>query len=219
MCIFKRKNKTEEYKENKTQNNLKHNSENIVNRIDKLVGAIFLKGSSVWELIPSTLLSNIMGTGLSEKEMQDIAISSKRNGDYNKALDCYYKIIYSHFNSYKSKVPVVHMRGLFKVLISANEFKTAFYIASTVYADLQRFSPSNQTEFMVYKTEMINFDDYFRGLLNLIISIVDKNDFSGLIKYCSSYSGNSNYILVKNNSQIKEEMKELRVEIKNNLGM
>ena len=172
------------------------------------------EGAELWsfsETKPVKTAVKIEGRYLNTDELADYAISLKRNGDYALAIGAYIRIM-DAYKQETGKIPIQHVRGLLKVLLSVNCFDIAFCLVSTVCADMEQ----NQN---VDNQEKKLFQKYFSELIFLSKMVVDNNDFSKVSIFAANYSGNVNYTLQRTLTEIKEDMIKIRKKVRSIYGI
>lgn len=175
----------------------------------------FQKGESVWSYVyeePVMTDAKLNRKSVDTKELSDYAIQCKREGNYAEAVGAYVRVMSACVNK-TGHIPVAHVRGLFKVLLCTNDFALAFQLVSTVYADMQN------TQRQVDPQENMLFKQYFTQMLQLIVAVVDDNNFAWAEAIARNYSGSSFYVMQKSNSEIKAEIAPFRNEIRQIYGM
>lgn len=168
------------------------------------------KGWTVWDFSgnePNVIVDELNETAIN---VGKVAVDFKRKEKYAEALGAYIHLINACLKK-TGKIPVVYVRGLYKVLVCINAFKTAFDIVSTILADMEQSSYVNQQEKQV-------FESYFNGLIYLSIQVIDANDFSNVAAFAANYSGNPRYMLFQSNFEIKDEFKRIREQVRQMYG-
>ncbi len=170
-------------------------------------------GSKVWDFTNTIDVDiNLYGVlNLTTSQLVDIATQLKRDAKYAQSLAYYIKAGSGCFDN-TGKIPIMIIRGLVKTLICVNDFKSAYVFASTVLADMQQRGDASAVE-------MALFESYYHGLINLTLSVVDAGDLSSALAFSAKYAGNVNYRLVKTIDEIVDNLKSIRIQIKNVYGM
>lgn len=161
------------------------------------------KGSDVWTFEDyDDFRTELNGKIITLHELSDLAINFKRKADYISALNCYAQILTACSEGIK-KIPILYIKGLYKVFMAANYYKIAFSLIAPVTADLQnrRDTP---------KLTMAIYFDYFRTLVNTILLAADTNNLVPLTQLSRDFSGNTNYKVTRPINEIKEEVSQLR---------
>ena len=158
-----------------------------------------------------------VGTGISINgrtytsiEMDEYAVNCKRKGNYAEALGAY---IHSLDASKKknNKLPIITIKGYWKVLVSVNAFYQAFCVASTVVADMENSQNVNPQEYQL-------FMGYFQNLIQLSKLVIDNNDTSYIHGFAANYSGSSNYQLQRSYEEMREDFLKIRNEVRQIYG-
>ena len=180
-----------------------------------MLGLWLPKGESVWSYVyeePVMTDLKLNNRYVDTKELSDYAIQCKRNGDYAEAIGAYLRTMNACINK-THHIPVAHIRGLFKVLLCVNEFALAFQIISTVYADMLN------TARAVDPQEKMLFQQYFSQMIQMIVAVVDDNNYAWAEAIAKNYAGSPSYAMQKSNSEIKENLNPIRANIKQIYGI
>lgn len=172
------------------------------------------KGPEVWEFMdfsPVKTDVELDGKLADTDELSRYGIEAKRAGKYAEAIGAYIRCMMA-FDQKKGKIPVLLVRGLFKVLVSVNCFSMAFTLVSTILADMQQSQNVDQEEMNLFK-------NYFLELLTLSKNVIDDDDVSIIKEYSRLYSGSSDYRLQRSMSDIRKDFEEIREKVRNIYGV
>lgn len=172
------------------------------------------KGPEVWEFMdfsPVKTDVELDGKLADTDELSRYGIEAKRAGKYAEAIGAYIRCMMA-FDQKKGKIPVLLVRGLFKVLVSVNCFSMAFTLVSTILADMQQSQNVDQEEMNLFK-------NYFLELLTLSKNVIDDDDVSKIKEYSRLYSGSSDYRLQRSMSDIRKDFEEIREKVRNIYGV
>lgn len=172
------------------------------------------KGPEVWEFMdfsPVKTDVELDGKLANTDELSRYGIEAKRAGKYAEAIGAYIRCMMA-FDQKKGKIPVLLVRGLFKVLVSVNCFSMAFTLVSTILADMQQSQNVDQEEMNLFK-------NYFLELLTLSKNVIDDDDVSKIKEYSRLYSGSSDYRLQRSMSDIRKDFEEIREKVRNIYGV
>lgn len=172
------------------------------------------KGPEVWEFMdfsPVKTDVELDGKLTDTDELSRYGIEAKRAGKYAEAIGAYIRCMMA-FDQKKGKIPVLLVRGLFKVLVSVNCFSMAFTLVSTILADMQQSQNVDQEEMDLFK-------NYFLELLTLSKNVIDDDDVSKIKEYSRLYSGSSDYRLQHSMSDIRKDFEEIREKVRNIYGV
>ena len=179
--------------------------------LSKWVGS----GSDIWGFSYASPVKTdvkLNGRYVDTKELSDYAIQAKRSGDYAEAIGAYFQTMMACMNK-NGKIPVAHVRGFFKVLVCVNYFHLAFTLVSTVYADMQTYRGYVDPE------ERSLFEKYFKQLASLSIMVIDRKNFSAVAEFAENYSGSYDYKLQRTESEIIQDIKMIREDLRNVYGI
>lgn len=172
------------------------------------------KGPEIWEFMdfsPVKTDVELDGKLADTDELSRYGIEAKRAGKYAEAIGAYIRCMMA-FHQKKGKIPVLLVRGLFKVLVSVNCFSMAFTLVSTILADMQQSQNVDQEEMDLFK-------NYFLELLTLSKNVIDDDDVSKIKEYSRLYSGSSDYRLQRSMSDIRKDFEEIREKVRNIYGV
>lgn len=172
------------------------------------------KGPEVWEFMdfsPVKTDVELDGKLADTDELSRYGIEAKRAGKYAEAIGAYIRCMMA-FDQKKGKIPVLLVRGLFKVFVSVNCFSMAFTLVSTILADMQQSQNVDQEEMNLFK-------NYFLELLTLSKNVIDDDDVSKIKEYSRLYSGSSDYRLQRSMSDIRKDFEEIREKVRNIYGV
>lgn len=136
----------------------------------------------------------------SHTELNDMAVSLKREGKYTESLEIWFALLKASLNQNK-RINIWIIQGIYKVLICINELYSAFELVLNVnvaYYDSQ-----------IRNLYTVLFDKYFKDLMNLAMSskiIIDQGTIFG---FCAKCSGSFNYQMIKNKDEIKIELERI----------
>ena len=170
-------------------------------------------GPSVWNVSGDPYYDTSIQLGnkiMSSAELDDYCVQCKREGRYTIAVGGYTKSLAASYEKHR-KLPITTIRGFIKVLICLNEFVFAFSIIGTALSDMQKNLNADSNEVRV-------FSGYYQDLIYLAKMIIDNNDNSQLFGWCANYSGSRNYKMQKTNSEIIEEFRNIRNQIRTVYG-
>lgn len=179
-----------------------------------ILNSVFMRGPSAWDFTgnhPIETSVRINGKYLDSNELGNFATQAKRNGQYDAAIGAYSNIFVAYTNL-GERIPVMHARGFFKVLVSANFFQLAFSLVCTVYADMEKSSRVN-----VYEGELFRY--YFRGLRAIAIEAIDNDDMTCVREFAKNYSGQSYYKLCRSETEIIKDLQTIREQVSKIYGM
>lgn len=168
------------------------------------------KGPEVWEFMdfsPVKTDVELDGKLADTDELSRYGIEAKRAGKYAEVIGAYIRCMMAFYQK-KGKIPVLLVRGLFKVLVSVNCFSMAFTLVSTILADMQQSQNVDQEEMDLFK-------NYFLELLTLSKNVIDDDDVSKIKEYSRLYSGSSDYRLQRSMSDIRKDFEEIREKVRN----
>ena len=94
-----------------------------------------------------------------------------------------------------------------------NYFHLAFTLVSTVYADMQTYRGYVDPE------ERSLFEKYFKQLASLSIMVIDRKNFSAVAEFAENYSGSYDYKLQRPESEIIQDIKMIREDLRNVYGI
>lgn len=134
------------------------------------------------------------------------AVSAKRNGLYEEAVNIYLDILES-MNCANSSI----MSYLFKVILCAEEFALAYGLLAVMEEEITR-KIGPQCPIMAFPGGPVVgyipwwFTEYKREMLNSSLQTIRSKNIQYLLEYVKNKSGNPNYRFTKSDSQILAEI-------------
>ena len=177
-----------------------------------ILASLFHRGPGVWgmtsrncRLVPANV------RGADGPALGDDAVEFKRRGQYYDSLNIYLVLITESLNQL-GYVGVATMRGLYKTLISMNDYLDAWSIACTVYSDMQRNPGADYEYCTLFKSD-------FEVMCALAIDVVDRGRMDNLELYTSETSGSRYYRFAKTQREIMAQFRTIRDDMRKNLGV
>lgn len=169
----------------------------------------FPVGPQIWDATstaPYPTRVDVDGRVWSGEDFNNLCIKWKNREDYVNAIGGYVRLLSAGLTE-NGKLPVFLVRGFFKTLVCANAFQTAYSLATTVLADIQKDPAASPIEVFAFTT-------YWEELEKLAIKVIDNEDYSGIKGFCENYGDKSEYSLAKDYSEIHADMFLIRENIK-----
>lgn len=173
----------------------------------------FQDGPKVWDFNYKNRLETVKlntGNTMSVENMYKMAIDAKRHESYDIAISFYMRILAEHYETFRT-IPVIYVRGLFKVLMCTNSYQLAYKIISTIVGDMQHYEDIDpMLEQMLW--------DYWKRLNLLSIEVVDNGKYDLVKAFSAEFAGNSNYEVIATKKDIMSDLNFIRTFLRNTYG-
>ncbi len=176
-------------------------SKKTYERLDNLVNKIWNRGYTYD--IDNVRLFMSSKMCLDPVKTTDLALSQKRNGDYEKSIINYLDALEGSASAhFMHALPPGGLRDMSKVLIAANEYTYAYDILLSIFRVMVNYETSLNKD-ALYLLQQTKMDIIVFG------GCAKKHNINQLLKETASYSGNPYYSFVKPENKIIEELDKI----------